>query len=59
MFKSKIPSSNVSDGVRFILRGAKKRRSMAYANVKMLQSEMGMTPRLVAVKSRTMEIVEV
>ena len=50
MFKSKIPSSNVSDGVRFILRGAKKRRSMAYANVKMLQSEMGMTSRLVAVK---------
>lgn len=50
MFKNRVPESNISDGVRFVLRGAKKRRSMAYANVKMLQSEMGMTPRLVAVK---------
>jgi hypothetical protein len=50
MFKNKVPASNVSDSVRFILRGANKRRTMAYANVKMLQSEMGMAPRLVAVK---------
>jgi hypothetical protein len=44
------PASNSSSSVSFILRGASKRRSMAYAKAKMVQGEQGITPRLVAVK---------
>ena len=44
------PSSNISDGVLFLLRGAKKRRSMAYANAKMVQNELGVMPKLIALK---------
>lgn len=45
------PSNNIYEGVEFILRGAKKRRSMALATAKMLNSEAGIqTTRLVAVK---------
>lgn len=42
--------SNISQGVMFILRGAKKRRSMAMANAKMIQSELGVTNKLIAIK---------
>lgn len=49
--KIEIPTSNIYGGVEFILRGAKKRRSMALAAAKMLNSEAGIqTARLVAVK---------
>lgn len=48
--KIEAPSSNVYGGVEFILRGAKKRRSMALANAKMLNSEVGIQTKLVAVK---------
>jgi len=48
--KIKTPSSNVSEGVEFLLRGAKKRRSMALASAKMINSDMGVCARLVAVK---------
>ncbi|MDD3238442.1 MAG: hypothetical protein PHV37_10150 [Candidatus Gastranaerophilales bacterium] len=44
------PTSNISDGVEFLLRGAKKRRAMAIASAKMINSEAGVCARLVAVK---------
>lgn len=50
MFKNSKPSANISTGVQFLLRGARKRRSMAYANIKMIQGELGVMPKLAAVK---------
>jgi hypothetical protein len=44
------PSTNVSESILFLLRGAKKRRSMAIAKAKMIQGQLGVIPRLVAVK---------
>lgn len=48
--KISAPTSNIYNGVEFILRGAKKRRSMAMAAAKMLNSEAGVQTRLVAIK---------
>ena len=48
--KVETPSNNICEGVEFILRGAKKRRSMALASAKMLNLEAGIQTRLVAVK---------
>lgn len=48
--KIEVPTNNVYAGVEFILRGAKKRRSMAMATAKMLNSEAGIQTRLVAIK---------
>lgn len=49
--KIEAPTNNIYGGVEFILRGAKKRRSMALATARMLNSEAGIqTTRLVAVK---------
>lgn len=48
--KIETPSNNVYGGVEFILRGAKKRRSMALAAAKVLNSEAGIQTRLVAIK---------
>lgn len=45
-----IPLTNVSDGVEFFLKGAKKRRSMALASVREINSDIGVNLRLVAVK---------
>ena len=45
-----VPSSNVSEGVDFFLRGAKKRRSMAIASVRKVNSDIGVNLRLVAVR---------
>ncbi len=42
--------SNISDGVAFLLRGAKKRRSMAIASAKMINSDIGISAKLVALK---------
>lgn len=50
MFKNEVPVSNISASVQFLLRGAKKRRAMAYTNIKMIQSEMGVMPKIAAVK---------
>lgn len=50
MMNQQQPSSNISDSVLFLLRGAKKRRSLAVAKAKMVQGELGVVPRLVAVK---------
>ena len=41
---------NTAFSVHFIIRGAEKRRKMAYAKAKMLQSELGVVPHLVKVK---------
>ena len=41
---------NIDNSVEFILRGAKKRRSMAMANARMLNAEQGIQQKLVAVK---------
>ena len=46
----RVPSTNISESVLFLLRGAKKRRSMAIAKAKMIQGQLGVTARLVAVK---------
>lgn len=46
----RLPTTNISESVLFLLRGAKKRRSMAIAKAKMVQGELGVVPRLVAVK---------
>lgn len=48
--KLKKPTSNISDGVAFLLRGAKKRRSMAIASARMINSDIGISAKLVAVK---------
>lgn len=45
-----IPTSNISEGVEFFLRGAKKRRSMAIASVRQVNANIGVNLKLVAVK---------
>lgn len=44
------PTSNIENSVEFILRGAKKRRSMATASARMLTNDQGIQTMLVAVK---------
>ncbi len=44
------PSNNKSGCVELILRGAKKRRSLAYANANMINSDAGIKANLRAVK---------
>lgn len=48
--KAQKATSNISDGVAFLLRGAKKRRSMAIASARMINSDIGISAKLVAVK---------
>lgn len=48
--KLESPSCNVCDSVEFILRGARKRRSMAIANAKMINADAGIQQRLHTVK---------
>ena len=45
-----LPTTNIDNRVEFILRGAKKRRSMAMASARMLTNEQGIQTMLVAVK---------
>lgn len=45
-----VPTSNISEGVEFFLRGARKRRSMAIASVRQINTEIGVNLRLVSVK---------
>lgn len=45
-----IPTSNISDGVEFFLRGAKKRRAMAIASVRQINTDIGTNLRVIAVK---------
>lgn len=44
------PSNNTFSGVEFILRGAKKRRTMAVANAVAINSDSGIQVKLQAVK---------
>ena len=44
------PSNNTFSGVEFILRGAKKRRSMAISNAISVNTESGIQVKLQAVK---------
>ena len=44
------PSCNVCDSVEFILRGARKRRSMALMNARAVNADAGIQAKLVAVK---------
>ena len=48
--KQTAPTSNVAKGVEMILRGAKKRRSMAIASARMINAEMGVNARLIALQ---------
>ena len=48
--KIEMPSNNVETSVEFVLRGAKKRRSMAMANARMMNAETSFQQKLVAVK---------
>jgi len=44
------PSCNIETSVEYILRGAKKRRSMAAASARMLSNDEGIQSMLVAVR---------
>ena len=44
------PSNNTFSGVEFILRGAKKRRTMAISNAVAVNAETGVQVKLQAVK---------
>ena len=44
------PAKNTGFAVHFVIKGAEKRRHMAYAKAKMLQTELGVIPHLVSVK---------
>ena len=48
--KNRKPLKNTAFSVHFVIKGAEKRRSMAFAKAKMLQNELGVTPHLVSVK---------
>ena len=48
--KIETPTDNVYGGVEYILRGAKKRRSMAIATAKAINSENEVRTGLVAIK---------
>ena len=47
--KIEMPSNNVESSVEFVLRGAKKRRSMAMAAARTLTNEQGVKTMLVAI----------
>lgn len=48
--QERIPASNISNSVFFLMKAAKKRRTQAISKAKMVQGELGIVPRLVAVK---------
>ncbi len=48
--KQLAPTSNIAKGVELILRGAKKRRSMAIASARMINAEAGVNARLIALQ---------
>ena len=48
--KQLAPTSNIAKGVELILRGAKKRRSMAIASARMINTEAGVNARLIALQ---------
>ena len=50
MIKNYSNKNTVSQGVAFIFRAAKKRRTIALNNAKEVQLELGLAPTLMAVK---------
>lgn len=44
------PSRNTGLAIHFIIRGAEKRRNLAYDKAKTLQRELGVIPRLICIK---------
>ncbi len=48
--KIQSPSSNICDSVEFILRGARKRRSMAIQSARSISSESGVKTTFAVVK---------
>ena len=44
------PSNNRCESVELILRGAKKRRTLAYANANIINSDAGIKANIAAVK---------
>lgn len=44
------PAKNTSSAVGFVIRGAQKRRQLAYERARSLQRELGVIPHLVCVK---------
>ena len=48
--KLSAPTNNRSESVELILRGAKKRRALAYSNANMINSDAGIKANLSAVK---------
>lgn len=47
----RVASQNIASSVQFVLRGAQKRRSLAYGKARNLQRELGVIPRLVGIKN--------
>ena len=48
--KTELLINNVSDGVEFLLRGAKKRRSMAISGVREINSDLGVNLKVISSK---------
>lgn len=46
----RIPASNISNSVLFIVKASKRRRMQAISKAKMVQGELGFIPRLTAIK---------
>lgn len=45
-----LPTTNISGGVEFLLRGAKKRRAMAIASVREINADIGVNLKVIATK---------
>ena len=43
-----IPTNNISDGVEFFLRSARKRRSMSIASVRQINTNIGVNLKLIS-----------
>jgi len=48
--KTEFVINNISEGVEFLLRGAKKRRAMAITGVREVNSDLGVNLKLIASK---------
>lgn len=48
--KEELLISNISEGVEFLLRGAKKRRAMAISGVREVNSDLGANLKLIVSK---------
>lgn len=46
----RLPARNTAFSIHFVIRGAEKRRGLAYSKAKTLQRELGVIPRLICIK---------